>query len=1355
MQKISGMSKLVAALIFGLAWSAFAQAQSAPLPDRHMIDENGFDLISGTRSNATTDLVIGQPGSGGLTFGRHRDSFAASELYFSGAISTVSYTSSKAFIVSMDNSVNDTIERFSKQNSPSNAPYVNLEGTASTLTKSGSTFTYTNSDGLIATYSTLPGRSVDSYFIKTLTIPGGEIRTYNWVSNAQPISRLQSVTNSRGYQIKLLYADVGGVWGGLSGAMGINMAIDYCSPTANSCTGTTQSWPTVSYVIGSDYLFTDAAGAVTAYNSSTGSIRWPGSQTYNEVFSGGYTRNGRTWTYALSSTGSDPTTTVTDPGNRVSIYVFDAVTRTIKSYTNVATSETTTYVNDANGRPITVTLPSNETIHYVYDPRGNAVEIRRTSPSTADLVWTAEFDATCTVATAKICNQPHWTQDPKGGRTDYTYDTTTGGVLTSMLPAVNGVRPTTTNTYSNLQAYYKNSAGTIVASGTNLRLVTASSTCRTLGSCTNGADELRTVISYGANSVANNRLPVSTTIRNGTNTISAVTTRSYDGIGNVTSVDGPLSNDTSFVTYDAGRRVIGQIGPDPDVAGPRLPSAVRTTYNAQGWPGTVENGTVANQGTTLAGFTALQIQTTSFDSDGRSTSSVLVAGGANVAAQQTSYDTLGRVDCTATRMDPATFAGGGAACSNISGSATFGPDRISKYAYDSGDRVTSVTSGFGVDPIVDRSLIYTAGRLTAVLDGKGNKTTYVNDGFGRVSQVQYPDPVNVGSSSGTDYEQFGYDANSQITSVRRRSGTTITLNRDALNRVTSKVIGAGSADDVYLNLDNQGRVIWARKGSTSGAGIDQTYDGLGRLATRTVFGRQMSYLLDAAGRRTKLTYPDGFFVNYGYSNANELTTVSDSSGVTLATYTYSTAGYPTGIARPASAAVTSFTPDALGRLQTLTQDLSGTVYDSTVTLGYNPAGQIVSRSQSNDAAYTWLPPVPNSSTAETVNGRNQLTQVGATAIPSDADTNISTLNSYSYAYNALGQMVSGGGTAVEYDPSGMLSKVGTTDYLYDGPDLIAQYSGATVLRKFVHGGGSDEPLVWYEGSGTTTRKYLQADERGSIITASDNSGVATSSVKYSAYGESGTLASAFGYTGQVYIAALNAYYYKARFYSRETGRFLSPDPIGYADSMNMYGYVGGDPVNLVDPFGFQSCADNVLKVPFAGQQPDCDLDEVQVTGYRCAYCSSWAFSDYLAMFPEAFNMDAIAQAGAMAARNVGLALDGSVGGAVQGQQPTNETLRQQCLWNRYGTFGVWMENLSYASWMGVGQAVFEEEVTEALETKGTQYANRLLYSPNYYAGRRASNLLKGMKVLSKATGVVSAGATGFQVGMEAQCRWLE
>jgi hypothetical protein len=41
----------------------------------------------------------------------------------------------------------------------------------------------------------------------------------------------------------------------------------------------------------------------------------------------------------------------------------------------------------------------------------------------------------------------------------------------------------------------------------------------------------------------------------------------------------------------------------------------------------------------------------------------------------------------------------------------------------------------------------------------------------------------------------------------------------------------------------------------------------------------------------------------------------------------------------------------------------------------------------------------------------------------------------------------------------------------------------------------------------------------------------------------------------------------ARHYNPQTGRFISPDPIGMPININLYDYAGGDPVNFIDPDG--------------------------------------------------------------------------------------------------------------------------------------------------------------------------------------------
>jgi len=133
--------------------------------------------------------------------------------------------------------------------------------------------------------------------------------------------------------------------------------------------------------------------------------------------------------------------------------------------------------------------------------------------------------------------------------------------------------------------------------------------------------------------------------------------------------------------------------------------------------------------------------------------------------------------------------------------------------------------------------------------------------------------------------------------------------------------------------------------------------------------------------------------------------------------------------------------------------------------------------------------------------------------------------------------------------------------------LVSNYDGSgTLLNRYVSGARRDEVLIQIAGS---TLTFDHMDRLGSTIAQTNASGAVLNKYSYSPFGETPSLAGAtFGFTGQRYDSEIRLYNYKARYYAPAIGRFLQPDPIGYAaGDMNLYSYVGNDAVNLTDSMG--------------------------------------------------------------------------------------------------------------------------------------------------------------------------------------------
>jgi RHS repeat-associated protein len=144
---------------------------------------------------------------------------------------------------------------------------------------------------------------------------------------------------------------------------------------------------------------------------------------------------------------------------------------------------------------------------------------------------------------------------------------------------------------------------------------------------------------------------------------------------------------------------------------------------------------------------------------------------------------------------------------------------------------------------------------------------------------------------------------------------------------------------------------------------------------------------------------------------------------------------------------------------------------------------------------------------------------------------------------------------------------------------LMDYNGSSgaIQNWYAFGSGPNDVLNQVNLTGSTRATYIP-DIQGSVVGALDASSGALTKAGYQTYGESGTTAGTFRYTGARIDAETNGLYdFRARIYSPVLGRFLQTDPIGTAGGVNLYAYVGNDPLNGLDPSGLYT-----LQIGFAG-----------------------------------------------------------------------------------------------------------------------------------------------------------------------------
>ncbi len=656
-----------------------------------------------------------------------------------------------------------------------------------------------------------------------------------------------------------------------------------------------------------------------------------------------------------------------------------------------------------------------------------------------------------------------------------------------------------------------------------------------------------------------------------------ITTYTYNEFGQTTSITDPQGNITTYM-YDANGNLISTTDP----------SGIITQYQYD------------SRGNVISINNAGQITTFSFDQYNNRISITEPSG----AITSFTYDISGNMTSqTDTLGNTTTFV-----YNNINQLVqVIDPQgNLITYTYDANGNRTSVTDANGnvtsyeynhnnqlikVIDALGNVTAYTYGsvgcpscsggtdKLTSVTDANNHTIFYDYDLAGRL--VQMTDQLG-------NIETYTYDPNNNLISMTDRKGQTTTYNYDSLNRMT-KVTYADGSFTAYAH-DTTGKVTTITD-SISGT-ISYTYSiansgmPLGKVINETTPLGSISYTYDAIGRRASMTVAGQPTVNYSYDDNNRLTDIDTLINGVAAGFSlrYDALGRRTGITLP-NGVTTNYSYDNASRLLNL-QHLNP-VNQVLESLGYTYDAngnrtsmnrQAVNLPSSNSAsgitynqANQMLTFIPSSSSAKnmTYDENGNMTSVtnscGTTTYTWDARNRLIGINGFtstctsltaSFEYDALGRRI-------EKTINGV-----TTQYLYDGLDIIQEKQNGAVTANYIRTLNIDEPLTRIKGA---TVRHYQLDALGSVIALTDETGNVRTSYSYDPFGNvtiSGEASdNPFQYTGRENDGT-GLYYYRARYYSPELQRFISEDPIRLeSGDINYFSYVANNPVNLIDPEG--------------------------------------------------------------------------------------------------------------------------------------------------------------------------------------------
>jgi RHS repeat-associated protein len=204
---------------------------------------------------------------------------------------------------------------------------------------------------------------------------------------------------------------------------------------------------------------------------------------------------------------------------------------------------------------------------------------------------------------------------------------------------------------------------------------------------------------------------------------------------------------------------------------------------------------------------------------------------------------------------------------------------------------------------------------------------------------------------------------------------------------------------------------------------------------------------------------------------------------------------------------------------------------------------------------------------------------GADTFTHDDEGQLSAKNSTTYTFDYEHRLKSIG-SSIQYFYDGMGNRVSavrngvTTKYIYDASgNLLAEADVNNVIQRYYIYGNGLRAMVTAGGQ----LYCYHYNATGNTIAITDSSQNIVNKYAYTPFGEIGneqeTFAQPFKYVGQygVMSESNGLYYMRARYYDPTLGRFISEDPAGFrGGDVNLYVYVGNNPVLLIDPSGLCS-----------------------------------------------------------------------------------------------------------------------------------------------------------------------------------------